>query len=763
MAAVFGLVLIIWTTTASERVPEWAGSLTELVESSPAWVDALLELGYLVSLIYALVVTIALILGGPARRSALRDLLIVAVLSLGMVVVLSFVVNGTWPYVLPEIDLQDPTPRYPVARVAMVTGMLLVAGAYLTRPLRRLGWVAIVTTAIASVALSYGNPIHAVGSFGIGLFVAGSLLAVVGTPKGYPSPEIVSQGLRRLGVDNFDIRPSAEQVWGLVRFEARDSQGHQLDIRVHGRDSFDSQLAAKAWRTLIYRELGRTVSYSRLQAVEHEALVSLMARRAGVSVPRLEAVGNASPEVALIAFEGGGVSLASLDSSRINDDLLVRVWENVATMHAAGISHGSLSSRAIRLVDDQPTLVDFGLGSLSPGDDDRAGDTVQLLFALAQLVGPDRAVDAAFGGLGEEGLIEALPYLQVPAITASIRRQSEDPKTLVSALADGIVERAGIERPEPVELRRVTWQSLAMVALLLLVAFAVIPIFLEIDYAQIWSVLQSADWVLVALGLIVGQTQFFPSATATMFAVPASLPFWPLITLQTASQFISLAIPSSAGRVAMNAAFLHKFGVSVTVALAQGAIDGFSGFLVQAGILIVVLLSGNVDLGLEINASDVPWLLILGIIVGLVIVAVVVILRVERLREKVVPIVSQAWGALLVVLRQPSRAMGLLFSNFVYWNTLGLTLWVLLEAVGSPISYGAALFVAAGTSLLAGFMPVPGGVGVAEATMVALLATFGVDQSVSFAVTAVYRVATFYLPALEGMFGTRWLRRNDYI
>ena len=47
--------------------------------------------------------------------------------------------------------------------------------------------------------------------------------------------------------------------------------------------------------------------------------------------------------------------------------------------------------------------------------------------------------------------------------------------------------------------------------------------------------------------------------------------------------------------------------------------------------------------------------------------------------------------------------------------------------------------------------------------MVALLAVFGVDQSTAFAVTAVYRVITFYLPALEGFFGTRWLENNDYI
>jgi uncharacterized protein (TIRG00374 family) len=104
-----------------------------------------------------------------------------------------------------------------------------------------------------------------------------------------------------------------------------------------------------------------------------------------------------------------------------------------------------------------------------------------------------------------------------------------------------------------------------------------------------------------------------------------------------------------------------------------------------------------------------------------------------------------------------------LVSNFVWWNVLGLTLWLVLESVGTDLSYGSALFAATSTSLLAGFMPVPGGVGVAEATMTAILVAFGVDQSTAFAVTAVYRVITFYLPALEGFFATRWLDRHDFI
>jgi uncharacterized protein (TIRG00374 family) len=763
LTAAIGLILVTWAWAASDSVPEWTLSLAELVAASPQWVDGLLAFGYLTSLIYVVVVIIGLVLRRRDRSGALRDVAVVTVGAIAAVVALSFIVNGAWPYVLPEIDLQNPVPQFPVTRVALVTGILLVVAPYVTRPLRRLGWLAMVVTAIASVALSYGSPVHAAGSVGVGMLTAGVLLLAVGTPRGYPSPESVLYGLERLGVPNVDIRQASGQDWGLVRFVAECGDGTQLEVKVHGRDSFDSQLAAKVWRTMIYREIGRTVSLTRLQAVEHEALVGLMAARAGVSVPELRAVGSASSDVALIAVDRVGVPLSDLGEDDLADDLLVDIWRNLARLHAANISHGQMRASSVRVSEQGALLVDLGLGSLAPEVDDSAADVVELLFSLALLVGAERAARSAHDGLGQEGLVEALPYLQVPAVSAVNRRQVDKPKKVVADLSEAVLAATGVEKPEPVELRRVSLKSLLAVGLVLLIGSALIPLITGVDYAEIWDVLEGADWALIVSALILGHTQFFPQATSTMFAVTTKLPFWPLLVLQTASQFISLAIPSSAGRVAMNAAFLHKFGVPVSAAVAQGAIDGFSGFLVQAIILVIVLLTGDVDLGLEIDPSDVPWLLVLGVIALLILIVVTILWRVRTIRERVAPILRQAWDAFTAVLKQPTRAIGLLFSNFVYWNVMGATLWILLEAVGAPISYGSALFVAAGTSLFAGFMPIPGGVGVAEATMVALLATFGVEQSAAFAVTATYRVITFYLPALEGLFGTRWLERNDYI
>jgi uncharacterized protein (TIRG00374 family) len=71
--------------------------------------------------------------------------------------------------------------------------------------------------------------------------------------------------------------------------------------------------------------------------------------------------------------------------------------------------------------------------------------------------------------------------------------------------------------------------------------------------------------------------------------------------------------------------------------------------------------------------------------------------------------------------------------------------------------------VAVATDLLGGFVPIPGGVGVAEAVMTGFLVALGVDQSAAFAATVAYRVITFYLPAFEGLFAMRWLERNEYV
>jgi hypothetical protein len=118
---------------------------------------------------------------------------------------------------------------------------------------------------------------------------------------------MVAAALTHLGVPNREMGPAPYQTWGVVRFVASDDDGELVEVKVHGRDAVDSQLVAKVWHTLWYRETGPAISYSRLQAVEHEALLTVVAKGVGVNVPRLAAVGAASSEIALISFRESGV------------------------------------------------------------------------------------------------------------------------------------------------------------------------------------------------------------------------------------------------------------------------------------------------------------------------------------------------------------------------------------------------------------------------------------------------------------------------
>ena len=60
-------------------------------------------------------------------------------------------------------------------------------------------------------------------------------------------------------------------------------------------------------------------------------------------------------------------------------------------------------------------------------------------------------------------------------------------------------------------------------------------------------------------------------------------------------------------------------------------------------------------------------------------------------------------------------------------------------------------------------MPVPGGVGVAEAALTAGLIAIGVPEGVAASTAIAYRLATFYLPPLWGGFAMRWMKSQAHL
>jgi uncharacterized protein (TIRG00374 family) len=92
---------------------------------------------------------------------------------------------------------------------------------------------------------------------------------------------------------------------------------------------------------------------------------------------------------------------------------------------------------------------------------------------------------------------------------------------------------------------------------------------------------------------------------------------------------------------------------------------------------------------------------------------------------------------------------------------MALGLGFALFAMGTSAPFGGLIIVCTFTALIGGMAPVPGGMGVMEASYISGLGLLGVPQDQAIAATILYRACTTYLPPLWGWGALVWLRRHE--
>ena len=244
------------------------------------------------------------------------------------------------------------------------------------------------------------------------------------------------------------------------------------------------------------------------------------------------------------------------------------------------------------------------------------------------------------------------------------------------------------------------------------------------------------------------------------------LPLGPVYALQLAVSYINLAVPASAGRIAVNIRFFQRHGVPPGKALAAGALDGVAGFIAQATLLGGLLLLTPRSVDLEVDEAVDTASTILLVVVAIVVVAVIVVLSIAKMRRFVAE-----WGRRIFDeantavrgLRSPRRLVLLLGGNFATEILFATALGLFVRALGYPIGIDELLVVNISVALLAGLLPVPGGIGVAEGGLTFGLVQTGVPEETAFAAVLLYRLATFYLPPVWGFVALRWLEARKHL
>jgi uncharacterized membrane protein YbhN (UPF0104 family) len=454
-----------------------------------------------------------------------------------------------------------------------------------------------------------------------------------------------------------------------------------------------------------------------------------------------------------------GLTLAHLPADAVSDDVLEQAWIGVARLHQARIAHSRIELDRLTVGDERVVIGDLAAARLGARDSDRAVDVAELLVSTALVVGPERALGAARASIGDEALTDALPYLQPAALTPALRDQVHDKGLKVGDLRTQVATALGVELMPIAELRRVTIKGVLAVGLTAFAAWLIIGQLSDIGLSTIIDELQEASWQWLVLILFLAQLPLASQALALTGAVPAPIPYAPTVALESGIKFVNLTVPSSAGRIAVNIRYLQKQGLSATSAVAAGSLDGVAGTIVQILLLLLILPFISMDLDVDVGSdlSALMWIVIAGVIA--VVAAAVVLIVKKDWREKVVAHLREAFGCLKSVLVAPGKLVRLFGGNVLTEIGWALCLAASAHAYGADLGLAQALVVNMFASVLASVIPVPGGIGVAEASLAAGMMAFGVPQSEAYAAALTHRLATFYLPPIWGWFSLRWLTR----
>jgi uncharacterized membrane protein YbhN (UPF0104 family)/tRNA A-37 threonylcarbamoyl transferase component Bud32 len=653
---------------------------------------------------------------------------------------------------------------FPELRVAWSAAVVAVAAPEVVRPVRVLGVWLLGLATLGVLALDVALPSAAVCGLALGLAAAALVRLAFGTAAGMPPVPRVREALTALGVDVRDLRIAARQRIGAAEYVGDDTDGRPLRARVLGRDAQETQRLARRWRSLAYRDPPRGVAIGRLEQVEHEALATLLAAQAGVRVPEVvtAALGPEGDAVVVTVQPDAGV-LEDLRAEDVPDETLRGLWGEVARLHAAGISHGRLNASNIALVDGSALIVDLSAATLGAPRSALDIDVAELLVACTVLVGHERALAAAIDGIGTDAVTGAAPYLQRAALTPHVRDLARTHEVALKDLRDATATATGTEPAKVVELRRVRPQDLLLVALVIFAAYSLIGQIAEIGPGTLLDELSGADLAWAAVALVLAQLTMIGGGISVRGSVPTPLPLLPCVVLQAAIRFINLTVPSAAGRIAMNVRFLQRMGASTPEAVAAGAVDDVSEKVVKAVLVLATLPFVSVDIDTSRFASGGTDARLIGAIAVALAIGVAVTFAVPSLRAKALPRLRVALDSLAGVARVRRKRLELFGGNLLSELLFALVLGAACRAYGVELSLVELVFVNTAAGVLSSLIPVPGGIGAAEASTAAGLIAVGVDESTAFAIALTKRLCTFYLPPLWGYPALRWLRRKGYV
>ena len=651
------------------------------------------------------------------------------------------------------------------ALLAGATAVAVAAAPWLSRPWRRAAWIVLGAMAAARLAAGTVLPMELILALATGVTAGAGVLVAGGVPDRRMGPDGIAATLGSAGLPVSHVIRADVEAKGSRPFTAVTDDGRSLFVKVLGSDQRDADLLYRMYRFARLRNVGDTwPAASLVQAVEHQALVAVMAERAGVRCPRVDRVIKAADGSALLVMERiDGCSLQQLPVQQVSDGLLGHLWAEVGLLHHARIAHRSLRAANV-MVDErgQPWLTDFSFSELTATQRQQDLDLAELMASLATLVGADRTVASAAAVIGARELGPAVPLLQPLALSASTRRAVSGHEGLLAETRSAAATASGGTDQQLAKIQRVRPRTLLTIAALAGAFYFLLPQLAQVGSS--WHAIQAAQWGWVPVVIAMSALTYLASAISLLGGVPGRVPFWPTVLTQGASSFVNRVSPANVGGMALNARYLQKSGVSPAAGVTAVGVNSLVGGVVHLVLLGIFFVWAGQALG---HAFKLPSAGKLLLILALVAALVGIVLATRQGRRfavaKLWPGLRSAYASLAAVAVSPVK-LAMLFggSALVTLAYIG-GLAASVQAFGGAVPIAALGAVYLGASAIAAASPTPGGLGAIETALIAGLMGIGLASGPAVSAVLLYRLATYWLPVVPGWLCLRLLQRGDYL
>ena len=700
------------------------------------------------------------------RFVAVRWTALAAVLTWGLCVLLGALL-GSAAGRPPVSALAGLNAGYPVIEIAVTIAAAATALPYLSRPVHRLVSVLIGLAVLAAICGGQALPVNAISSIALGWGVAAALHLAVGSPLGLPSAAEITEWITDLNVAVRDLTRSPRQVWGVEQFTGRDPAGNAIELSVYGRDASDARMLAKLWRFCLYRDSGPTLILDRLQQVEHEAYLTLMAGRAGVLVPDVLAAGRFGPsrDAALVTQVPDSVALAEATGDDLADGTLDEMLRAVLRLRDVGIAHGALGGDTIIVSGRGTCIRDFRRASAGAPAGRLDDDMAAVLGAMAVRAGAERTAAAAVRVLDADTARGALVHLQRSALDPITVAALKHQKDLLAQLRAAVAAGTGIEVPKLAEAKRVSWANLLFAVGSLIGIWLIIGVLA--DAGDSLAAIKGASWGWVALTFIFAQLPMVAEAWALLGAVVGDLPFGRCVALETSNSFTAL-VGGDVAVFALRVRFFQRQGHDAEAAVSAGAIATTASWTAKSLLFLIAIpfAAGSFHSPSSSGGSqNAVWVILVVILAaGIAAALVALVPRLRRLvSSKIRPHLVTIWANVKTIATEPRKIVYVLGGSTLAQLLVVLALGTSLHAVGQHASIATLITVNTLAAIVGGAVPVPGGLGVVEAGLIAGLTSAGIPQDQAVAAVLIQRFCTAYLPPVWGFLTLTWMRRREYV